>query len=233
MVNEVLPALALLSLEDQPMSSAERFITARQLSGHPIMLLDTKGPDSGDLLVDGFIARTFATGDVANYLVLLLRTQRFLQHYRIVHHQGAWYITRNSNLVQGSSPGVPHQPTPLLDYNMKATVGTVVPQTRWTPAEEVDIRRHVEGAALLLPIFFVNRDGSLGFPLPDILRGCDRDLHNANGFAPLGGKFTTHFRIQVSLSPGYHILWQLLSNSFCEIARSGPAMDLEAHDAPT
>ena len=199
-VNEVLPALALLSLEDQPMSSTKRFVSARQLSGHPTMLLDMKGANSGDLLVDGFIARTIATEDVVNYFVLLLRTQHFLQHYRIVHHQGAWYITRNSNLVQGPSPGVPHQPIPLLDYSMRATDGTVVPQQRWTPADGIDIRRHIANPELELPIFFVNRNGSLGFRLPDIFRGCDRDLHNANSFAPLGGKVTTLVRIHVSLS---------------------------------
>jgi hypothetical protein len=33
--NELLPALVLLSLEDQPESSVEQFVTARQLSGHP------------------------------------------------------------------------------------------------------------------------------------------------------------------------------------------------------
>jgi protein involved in polysaccharide export with SLBB domain len=84
-----------------------------------------------------------------------------------------------------------------------STYGTVVPQKRWTPADEVDVRRHVEGAALELPIFFVNRNGSIGFPLVDILRGCDRHLHNADDFATLAGKTTTHVRINVSLSLGY------------------------------
>jgi hypothetical protein len=204
--NEVLPALVLLSLEDQPMSSAEQFVTARQLSGYPIMLLDTEDAESIDL-VDGFIARTFAFEGATNYLVLLLKTQRFFQHYRIVCHQGAWYITRNSNLVQGASPGVPHQPTPLLDYCTSATHGTVVPQRRWMPADDVDIRRYIESAVLQLPIFFVNRNGGLGFLLPDILRGYDHDLNNANSFAPLGGSITTHVRIHVSLSLGYYILW--------------------------
>jgi hypothetical protein len=81
---------------------------------------------------------------------------------------------------------------------MNATDGTVVPQRRWTPADEVDVRRHVEGAALELPIFFVNRNGSIGFPLVNILQGCDRDLRNAKGFASLAGKTTTHIRINVS-----------------------------------
>ena len=111
----------------------------------------------------------------------------------------------NSNLVQGASPGVPYLPAPLLDYSMNATIGTVVPQRRRTSADEVDIRRHVESAVLQLPIFFVNHNGSLGFRLPDILRGCNHELHNANSFAPLGGKTTTSVRIHVSLSLGYMV----------------------------
>ena len=158
--------------------------------------------EAGDILVDGLVALTFAPGDADNYFKVLLKTpasQYFLLYYGIVHHEDAWYITHNVNLVQRDSPGVPLQTTPLLDYSVKRTHGTVVPQMRWTPADTVDIQRHVEGAALNLPIFFVNRDGSLGFPLLDILRGCDRNLHDANGFAPLGGRSTTHIRINVSL----------------------------------
>ena len=143
----------------------------------------------------------FAHEDAGHYFVLLLRTQDFIQYYGIVYHRGAWFITHNVNLVQGNSPGVLLQTTPLLDYSMGATYGTVVPQRRWMPADEVDVRRHVQGAVLQLPVFFVNRNGSIGFPLLDILRGCDRDLHNANDFATLGGVTTTHIRINVSFSP--------------------------------
>ena len=132
--------------------------------------------------------------------MLLLRTppyQHFLRYYGIVYHQSAWYLTHNANLVQGTSPGVPLQSTPLLDYSSRATPGTVVPQRRWTPTDEVDHRRHVDGAALELPIFFVNRNGGIGFWLPDILRGRDRDLYNADKFAPLGGRATVQIRINV------------------------------------
>ena len=110
----------------------------------------------------------------------------------------------NSNLVQGTSPGVPFQPSPLLDYSMRETHGTVVPQRRWTPADEEDIRRHVVSSVLQLPIFFVNRNGGLGFRLPDILRGCHHDLRDAKTFAPLGGRKTTLIRINVSLSFGHY-----------------------------
>jgi hypothetical protein len=133
--------------------------------------------------------------------MFLLQAQNFIQYYGILHDEGAWYITHNCNLVQGTSPGVPLQPTPLLDYtSTRAIQGTVVPQRRWTPADEVDIRRHHEAGALELPIFFMNRNGRLGFPLLEILQGCDRNLHNPNNIAPLAGRITTHIRINVSPS---------------------------------
>ncbi|KAI9447191.1 hypothetical protein BJY52DRAFT_1127570 [Lactarius psammicola] len=152
----------------------------------------------GDVRVDGFVARTFASEDANNYLMLLLRTppsQCSLGYSGIVYHQGAWYIMHDVNLVQGTSPGVPLQTTPLLDRSISETCGTVVPQRRWTPVNEVDVRQHVVGAVLQLPIFFVNHNGSLGFWLPDILRGCNHDLYHANSFAPLGSRTTTHIRI--------------------------------------
>jgi len=69
--------------------------------------------------------------------------------------------------------------------------------------DDVDHRRHVEDATLQPPVFFVNRQsGRVGFWLPDILRGRDHDLLNGllngGGAAPLGGKSTTHVRINVS-----------------------------------
>src|SRR6266702_7154688 len=103
----------------------------------------TKGLTPADVLVDGFVARTFTPKDANNYFMLLLRTpasQYFLGYYGIVYHQNAWYITHNVNLVQGTSPGVPLQTTPLLDRSISATHGTIVPQRRWTPTDEVDVR---------------------------------------------------------------------------------------------
>jgi hypothetical protein len=173
-------------------------VSSFSLTDHPRK--QDHGPT--ELLVDGFIARTFAPSDASNYLMFLLRAQNFIQYYGILYGQGAWYITHNSELVQGTSPGVPLQPTPILDYT-STIQGTVVPQRRWAPADGGDIQRHVQSATLELPIFFVNRNGGLGFQLTDILRGCDRDLRNANEFASLGGKTMTHIRINVSLSLSY------------------------------
>ena len=84
-----------------------------------------------------------------------------------------------------------------LDFSVKITQGTVVPQRRWTPAVETDVRRYVEEATLQLPIFFVNRNGGVGFSLPDILQGLDHDLCNRDGQASLGGRATTNIRINV------------------------------------
>ena len=40
MITEVLPALTSLSLEDQPAKSVEKFLAARQISGHPVTFVD-------------------------------------------------------------------------------------------------------------------------------------------------------------------------------------------------
>lgn len=91
--------------------------------------------------------------------------------------------------------------------------GTVIPQKQWRPTSEVVSRPpdpvlHI--GVPQLPVFFVNRSGCLGFRLPDILRGCDRDLRDADDPAPLGSNHglntpmyrATHIRIGVSLSAG-------------------------------
>jgi hypothetical protein len=155
-----------------------------------------------DILVDGFIASTFQPADANHYLALLLRTPDFLQHYQIQYSRGAWYIMYSAQSAQPSSTEAPPQAVWLpLDFHKATTRGTVVPQRRWTPADEVDIRRHVESAVLQLPIFFVNRNGAVGFRLQEILQGCDHELSNAYREAPLGGRATTHIRINVSYPP--------------------------------
>jgi len=155
--------------------------------------------------VDGFLAHTFSPQDSHAFFALLLRTPDFLRYYRISYSQGVWYITQNVPHVQRSPPGVPSQnPPPALDFSVKGTQGTVVPQRRWIPADEEDVRRHVTQATLQLPIFFVNRNGGVGFGLPDILQGRDYDLYNRDSEASLGGVATTHIRINVS--PPYIIL---------------------------
>ena len=155
---------------------------------------------ANDLFVDGFISNTFSPQDVRVFLTQLLGTPAFLQYYNVVYSGGAWFITQNAPYVPPQSPGLPAQHVPIpLDFNVEGTQGTVVPQRRWIPADEVDVRRHIQEASLQLPIFFINRRGGIGFTLYDILQGRDIDLCNRESQAQLGGVATTHVRINVSL----------------------------------
>ncbi|KAN0118932.1 hypothetical protein V8E52_004704 [Russula decolorans] len=151
---------------------------------------------ASDILVFGFIAYMFSPEDAQNFLALLLRTQDFLRHYRMSYSQGVWYIMQNQPYFLPPPPGIPPQNLMLpLDHTVCTTQGTVVPQRRWTPADEIDVRRYVTSATLQLPIYFVNRSGGVGFWLPDILQGRDHDLYYGDSEAPLGGRATTHLRI--------------------------------------
>ena len=162
----------------------------RDQETHAISFLTTRDMQHDDILVDGFIAQMFTPRDAFAFFTLLLRMQDFRPH--VTYLRGVWYI----NLVQQPSAGLPTQLP--LDFNSWATEGTVVPQRRWTPADESDVRRHVREATLQLPVFFVNRSGAVGFWLPDILEGRDGDLYNRDSYASLGGRTTAHIRINVS-----------------------------------
>jgi hypothetical protein len=154
---------------------------------------------ASDILIDGFIANTFTPQDAHDFFALFFKTSDFLRHHRIIYSKGAWYAMPNAPCVQPPSPAVSTQDPPLpLDYSVKTTRGTVIPQRRWIPADKVDVHRHVECCALLPPIFFVNHNGAMGFWLPDILKGRHHDLYNGDREAQLGGKTTTHIRINVS-----------------------------------
>ncbi|KAF8495891.1 hypothetical protein F5888DRAFT_1804443 [Russula emetica] len=156
---------------------------------------------ASDILVDGFIARTFTPQDALDFFALLLKTPDFLRHHRILYSKGVWYAMRNAPYVQSPSPAASIQnPSLPLDYSVRTTRGTVIPQRRWTPADEVDVHRHVECSALQPPIFFINHNGGTGFWLPDILQGRHHDLYDGDREAQLGGKTTTHIRINW---PGY------------------------------
>ena len=156
---------------------------------------------ASDLLVYGFIAHTFSPEGAHNFFASLLRTQEYLRHYNISYSQieGVWNVTQNPPYILPPPPGTPPQNLVLpLDFNINMTQGSVIPQQRWTPADEIDVRRYVESATLQLPIYFVKKNGGIGFWLPDILQGIDHDLDNGDREAQLGGRVTTHLRISVS-----------------------------------
>ena len=79
----------------------------------------------------------------------------------------------------------------------------MVPQLMWTPHTVTDKRQHVEEAKLQMPIFFEGLDGRLGLSLEASATGRCHGLRDAQQFAPLGHKSTTHIRIVVGVvSPG-------------------------------
>ena len=143
-----------------------------------------------DILVDGFVTHMFTPRDAFAFFTLLLRIPDFRPY--VTYSRGVWYISHGQQPPAGPPTQLP------LDFSARATEGTIVPQRRWTPADEVDVRRYVQEAVLQLPVFFINRNGGVGFWLPDILEGHDGDLYNRGSHAPLGGVSTTHIRINVS-----------------------------------
>jgi hypothetical protein len=175
---------------------------------------------ASDILVDGFIAGTFTPQDAHDFFALLLKSSNFLRHYHIFYSKGVWYATRNLPYVQSLSPAASTQNPPLpLDYSVRTTRGTVIPQRRWAPAGEVDVYRHVECGALQPPIFFINQNGGAGFWLPDILQGRHHELCDGDRQAQLGGKTTTHIRINVSSHT--HVPAAKFSSMLLDLPRSG------------
>ena len=88
----------------------------------------------------------------------------------------------------------------LIDHGV-ASIGTVVPQSLWSPRSNSDARQYVADAPLQLPIFFVQEDsnGILGISLDDAANGRCQTLRDTRTQAHLGGKSTTHIRILVCI----------------------------------
>jgi len=100
-----------------------------------------------------------------------------------------------------SAPTLPMQATSgyllwLLDYSVMS-IGTVVPQSLWSPRNVTDFRQYVTEAPLQLPIFFTQENGFLGLSLDDAFHGRCQTLRDARMQAHLGGKYTTYIRILV------------------------------------
>lgn len=160
-----------------------------------------------DLLVDGYIARTFGPIKAERYLFDLLKTNNsgLKQLSRTIPNPGGLGVTFIVEAV-----GTRHSPQPLmqdrsgrplwlLDYSI-AEMDTVVPQELWSPQNVVDYRQHVTQAELQMPIFFAQEHGHLGLSLDDAINGRCQTLRDGRMQAPLGGKATTHMRIKW---PGY------------------------------
>ena len=107
-------------------------------------------------------------------------------------------------LMQDSN-GHPHW---LIDFDI-ASIGTVVPQSLWSPQGVNHTMQYVAYTPLELPIFFIPEDsnGILGISLDAAANGRCQNLRDARTQAPLGGKYTTYIRILVCIRQPRIVAW--------------------------
>ncbi|KAH9011529.1 hypothetical protein EDB83DRAFT_371902 [Lactarius deliciosus] len=152
------------------------------------------------LLIDGYISQTFRSRAAEQYILELLKSTSIPPHETLPYSgkEGHFFF------VYSVPPHIPARfPNPpghwLLDRGI-VDMGTVVPQTMWSPRSPINRRQNVERAMLQMPVFFEDKDGGLGLSLEaSIDARCDV-LRDGNDPAPLGGKTTLHIRI---VWPGY------------------------------
>ncbi|KAN0134027.1 hypothetical protein V8E53_008245 [Lactarius tabidus] len=151
------------------------------------------------LLIDGYISHSFQSRPAQQYILCLLKSDSIphIKPSSYPDREGYYFLVGPTALHAQAQPF--DTSNRLLDRAL-VTRGTVVPQTMWSPNTVTDKRQHVEEAVLQLPIFFEGIDGRLGLSLEDSAAGRCHGLRNAQQFAPLGQKSTTHIRIGW---PGY------------------------------
>lgn len=152
------------------------------------------------LLVDGYISRSFNSRAAEEYFFYLLKRNHIPAH-RVVSYAG----TESCHFVLDSAPPhvqlrPPSESKWVLDRSMMA-IGTVVPQTMWSPPSVEDRSWWVGEAELQMPIFFEGPDGKLGISLEAAASGRCDGLINAQEFARVGQRSMLNVRILVSTAP--------------------------------
>ncbi|KAH9053803.1 hypothetical protein EDB87DRAFT_1649550 [Lactarius vividus] len=177
----------------------DSFIQARQVAGRPVSLslrlrlLQSSHAFStnwqASLLVDGYIALTFQPHQAEQYFLNLLKRKAIpqIETLSFPNRESYFFFVSHSTYSRPLDRAV-------------VGIGAVVPQTMWSPHTVIDERQHVEEAMLQIPIFFEGMVGRLGLPLEAAAAGRCHGLRDAQKFAPLGQKSTTHIRIAW---PGY------------------------------
>ncbi|KAH9054250.1 hypothetical protein EDB87DRAFT_1647319 [Lactarius vividus] len=142
------------------------------------------------LLVDGYTSQTFQSRRAEQYFQHLLKSNPIpsIGPSSYPDREGYFFFV-------GPIARPPFDSSPRLLDRTVVNRGTVVPQTMWAPHTVTDQKQHVEEAVLQTPIFFEGVDGQLGLPLEASAAGRCHGLRNAQEFAPLGHKSTTHIRI--------------------------------------
>lgn len=148
------------------------------------------------LLVDGYISRSFNSRAAEEYFFHLLK-RNHIPACRVVSYAG---IESRFFVVDSAPPHVPirapSESPCVLDRSL-TVMGTVVPQTIWSPVTAEDRRRLVGEAELQMPIFFEGPDGKLGVPLEACAAGRCDGLINAQELAQLGQRSIINIRIMV------------------------------------
>ncbi|KAI0266040.1 hypothetical protein BGY98DRAFT_939218 [Russula aff. rugulosa BPL654] len=107
---------------------------------------------ASDILVFGFVAHMFSPEDAHNFLAHLLMTQDFLRHYRMSYSQG-------------------HELDAAIGLQRRHNSRYSCTATRWTPADETDVRRYVEVPRFSSPSISSRGMGRLGFGCPIYFKG--------------------------------------------------------------
>ena len=152
------------------------------------------------LLVDGYISHCFSPLHAERYFLFLLGSDNTIFYPNLSasaspNFEGTSFFI--SSVPRHISIQFPGQSRWVLD-RVLTSGGTVVPQRMLAPRTVTDRRNHLEQAKLQLPIFFQCSDGTLGLSLEAAASGRCHGLVDAQTFAPLGLKSTTHIRIVVS-----------------------------------
>lgn len=152
------------------------------------------------LLIDGYISQTFQSQAAEQYFLDLLKSTSIPPYatlYNVEREDYRFFVDSVPPHISALFPNPSNRW--LLDRGI-VDRGTVVPQKMWSPLSSIDIRRHIETAELQIPVFFEDKDGSVGISLGACLDGqCHVLLRDPTGRAPLGQRTTTHIRIVVSM----------------------------------
>ncbi|KAF8265053.1 hypothetical protein EI94DRAFT_392575 [Lactarius quietus] len=157
---------------------------------------------------DGYLVRMFGTRDAASLIELLLKMNARDVHLieNVPNFPNALMVSRSS--VSDAQPDAvannQHRDSLWLIDFVPQPRFSVVPQQIWSPPNQSYGRRYVKQAHLHMPVFFMQNNGVIGFPLSPTAFGDTTLLRNGNRAAPLGGPGTVFIRIAW---PGYES-WQ-------------------------
>jgi hypothetical protein len=150
-------------------------------------------------LTDGYISYTFTPQMAELLLVQLLfkvANSASIEATPDPNGSGAYFVFNHPSHFSPPPLTMNGRAAWVLDYDVRAGGGSVVPQQLWFPQGEGDRRRYVDQARFRMPVFFVGIDGSLGVPVLDAAAG-QMQLRDVDLPPPLQGKKTAKIRIAV------------------------------------